>query len=179
MEKMQNKTSPGPFTVGTMTEFALQTSLSKESKVQGLQSSLCAMPQKTIVILGVPHAQPRPRVGRVGTKTILRDAAKQEKFYVGLQIKEEWGWFPTEGPIGIDFVFIYPPPLSWSKKKKESAIADKHFKISMPDIDNLTKFYLDAMTGVVYQNDNSVVFCNAEKIYGAEPKTMIGITKLI
>ena len=43
-----------------------------------------------------------------------------------------------------------------------------YYKRSTPDIDNLVKFYLDALQGYAYLNDSQVTSINAVKVYGEE-----------
>ena len=63
-----------------------------------------------------------------------------------------------------------------SDKLKKSAPQIYHSK--KPDIDNLTKIYLDAMEKAEYfYNDSQVVMLQVEKIYG-EPFTEIYISEV-
>ena len=176
MEKTLKKNSNAYGLVGNSEACPLTISSSDVLPLAILQLSLSQQPRKRIVIPGIPHHQPRHRNGRRKNAPIFYDPAKLAKYHVGLQVREEWGFFMQNGAIGLDFAFVYDPPSSWSKKKKKAAIEGYQLKTSKPDIDNLTKFYLDAMTGIVYEDDHSVVFCNGMKVYGKVPQTIIEIS---
>lgn len=79
-----------------------------------------------------------------------------------------------EGPIHLDITFHMPIPLSWSKVKKVRMDGQPH--VSKPDIDNLIKFSLDCMNGIVYSDDRFIWSINAKKVYSSIPRTHITIT---
>ena len=75
---------------------------------------------------------------------------------------------PLEGAISVSMVFHMPRPKSHYRSGKYSHLLKdmsprKH--TSRPDIDNITKFYLDAMTGLFWKDDSSVCSIEAIKIY--------------
>ena len=45
-----------------------------------------------------------------------------------------------------------------------------------PDLDNLVKFYMDAMTGKFYADDSQVIKLRARKLYGPENEVEIVIS---
>jgi len=45
-----------------------------------------------------------------------------------------------------------------------------------PDLDNLEKFYLDCMSGVVYPDDAMIVSLSSSKWYSLDPRTEIEVT---
>lgn len=76
-------------------------------------------------------------------------------------------------PLALDVEFIFEPPKSWSKKKREEAVAFQLSRRAKPDCDNLEKLCADAMKGIVYADDNQIVETHACKYYG--PKNAIRI----
>jgi len=88
------------------------------------------------------------------------------------------GVWPISGPLQVDVIFLMerPQKIIW-KTKPMPRIWDER----KPDIENLYKPVLDALQGIVYDNDSHVVKANLEKwICGGNesPKTEITITKL-
>jgi hypothetical protein len=47
-----------------------------------------------------------------------------------------------------------------------------------PDLDNLCKFILDTMNGLVFKDDSQICAMGAKKIYSSKPGTLIKITPL-
>ncbi len=47
--------------------------------------------------------------------------------------------------------------------------------IKRPDLDNIIKFYLDALEGVCYDKDENVCVIQAKKIYSYKPRVEIEI----
>jgi Holliday junction resolvase RusA-like endonuclease len=71
------------------------------------------------------------------------------------------------------FCFYFSPPKSLSTKKKISLI--NHYHRKKPDIDNLVKFYLDALKGILWEDDAQIPHLTASKFYCDQPRTEIEI----
>jgi len=65
--------------------------------------------------------------------------------------------------LRVSIVVYYQMPKSWSDKKK--SLYDGTYKVSRPDADNVAKFYLDCMNGILYKDDAQVVSLHCEKRY--------------
>lgn len=76
---------------------------------------------------------------------------------------------PAEVPVDVRVVACFPIPKSWSKKKK----ADAARLIPRIDVDNVLKAVLDAMNGVVFEDDRQVVKAVAEKRYEEEGRVIV------
>ena len=77
---------------------------------------------------------------------------------------------PAGSLIFIDKLhYQYAYPKAFSKKKRQQ---DKIYKQTKPDLqDNLNKAFLDALEGVVYEQDQNIVCINnLEKYYGETDK---------
>lgn len=103
------------------------------------------------VVDGEPVAKARPRLtarGHIYTppKTLKHERAIKEKFYA------EYGkdFTPTDKAISVRVFFFL--------KKPARVPADFPPRpLKRPDIDNLIKTVLDALNGVLYQDDKQIV----------------------
>ena len=50
--------------------------------------------------------------------------------------------------------------------------------IEKPDVDNLAKFYLDVLSGIVFEDDARVVILECEKRWGDRSETRIEVSEL-
>lgn len=65
------------------------------------------------------------------------------------------------------------PPLSWSKKRRSEAFGA--FCSKKPDTDNVAKAILDAMNGIVYEDDAQVVGLIVQKFYAEKDEINIKV----
>ena len=119
----------------------------------------------------VPVPQGRPRMCRVGSGVRAVDPPKSRIYKETLQqmTKMAKPQMITDTPLDIGLWFVLPVPLSWSKKKRQQALAGEILPQGRPDLDNLIKAVLDAMNGVVWEDDSSIVEVTARKVYGDVP----------
>lgn len=66
------------------------------------------------------------------------------------------GLVPTYDAIRLRITAYFPIPKSYSKKKHDECVAGVIKPTVKPDIDNVVKAALDAMNGVVYDDDKQV-----------------------
>ena len=76
---------------------------------------------------------------------------------------------PEGVPIDVRVVALFPIPKSWPKKKKAEATK----LIPRIDVDNILKAVLDAMNGVVFEDDRQVVKAVAEKRYEEKGRVIV------
>jgi len=127
-----------------------------------------------ITIPGDPVAQKRHRHRRVGTRVLTYDPSSTDKKQIekilGLVFKDKWKF---KGAIAISIKAYFKTPTSWSKVKREEAEGLSRPK--KPDFDNVAKFYCDAMNGIVYEDDNQIVYATVQKMYSVNPRVIISI----
>lgn len=120
-----------------------------------------------------PKPAPRPRVTSRGTfnpsdytefKKVIASASKQIGYY-------------TEEPLGLEIIFVFKVPKSWTKKKKLGKERFAWHDIK-PDLDNLEKSIKDGMSGIVYKDDGQVSYLNTMKIYGNQDRIIVNVVKL-
>jgi Holliday junction resolvase RusA-like endonuclease len=118
---------------------------------------------------GIPISQGRPRFAR---GVVYDPCAKQKKDLLSLLRDQVKGLKPLECPLYVEVIFYFPFAKSATKAFRKQNFHQPYCK--RPDIDNLLKFYLDLLLGVVYKDDSLIVKVVAQKVYAAE-----GVTKII
>lgn len=102
------------------------------------------------------------------------NAQKAEKLTFGFILSDQHNREPLfSKPVSLDVTFYMQQPESWSGKKKDSTYVHS----SKPDLDNLCKFLLDSLKGVLIQDDNIICEIKARKIYDKKPRTEFIITE--
>jgi Holliday junction resolvase RusA-like endonuclease len=119
---------------------------------------------------GAPISAARPRVTRRG---FAFDPKAKEKKLARTKIAELWKQEILKEPLSLELSFLMPIPKSTSKKRRQELLGSPH--VIKPDCDNLAKFTLDVLTGIVYGDDSCVFDLRINKTYSNEPKTLIKI----
>lgn len=80
------------------------------------------------------------------------------------------------GPVGIEAVFALPKPKSRIRKTR-NAFPLPQWK---PDLDNLVKAMLDALTGILWVDDNQIVYSRAAKVWAkpGQERTLFHVWEL-
>lgn len=126
----------------------------------------------SLKIEGPPVASSRPRVAKNGG--VWDTKAKQKKEIIRC-LKQQ---LEVEGIVDcglrVNLYFYFSLPKYLQKKSKDSLI----YHTKKPDLDNLSKTYLDALTGLVWKDDAQVVHLNVWKGYGEHARTEIEIERM-
>lgn len=88
------------------------------------------------------------------------------------------GGQPFTGAIEVRMQIFVPIPSSYNKAKAEACRLGKMYPTVTADIDNVCKSVLDAMNGVVFEDDSQVVDAHLTKRYADEPCVICIITEL-
>ena len=118
-----------------------------------------------------PLAQQRHKARRAGNRIIMYDPSSKDKDRFKKECVEFEPKQPLEGAISVSMVFSMPRPKSHYRTGKYSHLLKENapmLHITKPDIDNLVKFYLDAMTGSFWKDDAYVCTIEASKIYSED-----------
>lgn len=83
--------------------------------------------------------------------------------------------YQADTPLKIEICAFYAMPKSWSKKKR--AELDGKPMMQKPDCDNAAKAILDALNGLVYNDDKQVTELHVTKTYSTEDKIVVTITE--
>ena len=85
---------------------------------------------------------------------------------------------PSNTRYKVVITAVFRVPESWSKKKKEEALKQKYCT-KKPDTDNIIKIVLDALNGIIYQDDKQVVIVECKKYYDiSEERLLIEVTEI-
>ena len=130
-----------------------------------------------LTIPGVPRGKGRPRfVKATGRAYTPADTLSYEGVIRHEATLEMRGEPPLDGPLAIAVTAVLPIPASWSRKKREAAIAGALWPTGRPDADNYLKAACDALNSIVYRDDSQLVRMEATKCYGVTPRMSITVT---
>lgn len=130
---------------------------------------------------GVPKGQPRPRAFVRGGHAAVYDPGTAEgwKSCIAVAAKPHIPPTPLAGTIALTVEFIMPRPRAHFRTGKHASElrgdAPEHH-CSRPDVDNLTKAVLDALTDIgMWIDDAQIALLGAVKLYGVKPGANIEI----
>ena len=90
-------------------------------------------------------------------------------------------WLPSmffEKPLRAEIEVYIKMPQSFSKIKKQRAIAGEIRPLIKPDVDNCTKNIFDALNGIVYPDDKQIVELSVKKFYSETEFVKVRIMKV-
>ena len=123
-----------------------------------------------------PTPLKRPRLVR---NNLVYDPSKKDKkefLKCALKYKPE---SPLKGPLKMNVEFYFPRPKNHyrtGKYSRELKASAPYIHTNMPDVDNLSKFVLDALNAVFYDDDRQVVELNSHKEYLNDIDNKLGYT---
>jgi Holliday junction resolvase RusA-like endonuclease len=125
-----------------------------------------------------PKQGRHPRTGAVIRITDPKAAA--ERKVIATVARLAWRGEPTSGPVLLGVEAIFRIPTGWPKALREAAQAGEVWHVADPDLDQLIKQVQDALTGIVYWDDNQVVAYGPRplKRYGSPERTVITVEVL-
>ncbi len=131
-------------------------------------------------MLGDPKAQGRPRARNAGKFIQVYDDPKsaKEKHKLEVVVQEKAPDTPLDCPLQVDLEFYMPRPKGhYGTGKNGGKLKDSsplhHTK--RPDIDNLRKLVMDALTGIFWRDDSLICEGMTIKQYSSCPRTIINI----
>ena len=125
----------------------------------------------------MPRGKGRPRFVKASGRTYTPEQTASYEAVIRHEAALEMrGAEPVEGPLAIAVTAVLPIPASWSRKKREAAIAGDVWPVGRPDADNFLKAACDALNAIVYRDDSQLVRMEATKCYGVAPRLSITVT---
>lgn len=123
-----------------------------------------------IIIPGKPIPQTRMR--HCGIRTY--DPRAKEKKQIREFLKTQQNVLSYKYPR-ISFLFHMPIPKTLPKRDVNTYNSGIVKHVKKVDIDNLVKLYLDCLTGIIIDKDETVALGSCVKVYHPEPKSIIWI----
>ncbi len=127
-----------------------------------------------------PHGKLAPRPVKRGQHASLITHPKSRAYMdnFAAQAVQHAPAAPLQGPLAVRLVCTFQPPAAWPKWK--AARMDEVPHDTKPDVDNLQKAALDALTktGAFWRDDAQITRIAVEKRYGACPGTHVEIVEL-
>jgi Holliday junction resolvase RusA-like endonuclease len=121
-------------------------------------------------IPGKPTGKGRPRFTRQGHTYTPAITAAAEKMVASIasdaMIKAQRK--PRISRCSVHIIATWPVPKSWTKQRQAAALSNDEIP-GKPDLDNIAKLILDALNGVVYEDDVQVCMLTVTKLYGDTP----------
>lgn len=123
----------------------------------------------TIRLAGAPQGKGRPRFARATGRAFTPAATRSYEAALRYVAQESMGDRPLmTGPLDVIVMASFPIPKSFSKTKRSDALIGEVRPVVKPDIDNLLKV-IDALNGVVFEDDKQIVKAEVEKRYASSP----------
>lgn len=126
-----------------------------------------------------PVQQQRPRATRMGAGIRLYDPKKTKDFKNEVKrIAKSFKATPIDDPCKIIVTFYRSNQKNVSKREIERREIGKSLPSKKPDLDNYLKSFLDALTGVMWTDDNLICEISAKKRYSINPRIELEIINL-
>jgi len=119
-------------------------------------------------VYGEPQGKGRPRFARRGafTHAYTPEKTKTYEDEIRFMARVAMGASPPlETPVTVAIYIRMEIPKSFSKQKRKDALEGIIKPMKKPDLDNVSKCYLDAMNEIVYLDDKQVVNLHVTKVY--------------
>ncbi len=127
-----------------------------------------------------PQQQERPRATGRGRFIRVYDPPKTAKFKRELKqlATEMYHDAPLEGEIYLKVAFYRKIQKSISKKEHDRRASGEHRPIVKADLSNYLKSFEDALNGVIWTDDATIVELNTSKWYADNPRIEIEVKEL-
>ena len=129
-------------------------------------------------IPGQPIGQGRPKFSTINGHARAYDPEKSRNYkaYIRMlatQAMKDSGFTMIEGACSIEIFAFFEVPKSKSKKFREAALNGLERPTKKPDLSNIIKGIEDALNGLVYKDDSSIVYLSIAKVYSDIPRVEV------
>ena len=130
-----------------------------------------------LVVYGEPVPAARPRFNRSGhAYDPLKSRAYKQ--YVSLEASKQYhGYLIGRKPLVVRIAIYRPIQTSVSQIEHARRAQGLHRPIVKPDTSNYVKLIEDALTGIIWEDDNCIVDLSASKYYSDDPRIEVTVTE--
>ncbi|WP_215754228.1 RusA family crossover junction endodeoxyribonuclease [Acetobacter sp. P5B1] len=125
----------------------------------------------TICVPGKAVGKGRPRFGNGRTYTDKK--TENAEAWIRHCAVSQVGSPCLEGALAVQMEIYVAVPASWAKKKREAALSGSLRATGRPDVDNVSKAFLDALNGIVWKDDAQVCDLRVVRLYAEIPQTVL------
>lgn len=130
------------------------------------------------IIKGKPVAQKRPRFVRRGRFVQVYDPKSSKDYKQLLKDNCQYSGEPYDKPFALTIHVYANIPSSFKKADKEKAEQGLIRPAKKPDVDNYAKGIMDALTGIVWVDDNICLDLIVKKFYSKEPRIELWVESI-
>lgn len=126
-----------------------------------------------------PVSQLRPRATNRGGHTRVYDPPKVKAYKDNVRkLLEDYPIKKfSDVELDVKAKFYLPVQKSISKKERELRLSNVHRPKIKADLDNLAKSLLDALNGLLWDDDARIVHLELDKYYTEQPRTEIEVNE--
>jgi len=125
---------------------------------------------------GEPRGKGRPRFGNGRTYTDAKTVAYEK--LIACRAAEVMPCPAVATPTSVRIDIYKGVPKSWTMARRRRALDGQELP-GQPDLDNVAKGVLDALSGVAYADDTQVVRLLVQKQYSLEPRLVVTVKEML
>lgn len=127
------------------------------------------------IVPGEPRGKGRPRFSKGRTYTDDKTVEYERRIRNSYRLSFGSYKWPDNALLKVQITAYYSIPKSATKSKRAMMESGDLLPTRKPDVDNIIKAVLDALNGVAYKDDASVVEVSCRKLYGTLPRVEVEI----
>lgn len=131
----------------------------------------------TLQIDGKPVPKGRPRFNRRSGATYTPETTRKHEGRVRVLARDMMsatGLKTLDSALSVNVELFFPFPSKFRKAEKVAKL--NRPATTKPDADNVAKALLDALNGVVYEDDAQITTLTVTKRYSDQPRSVIHVT---
>lgn len=134
-------------------------------------------PLARIMVRGEPVPAGRPRFTRQGHAFDPKRSRQYKMMVHEVAAMQYHGPVLSDMALAVKIDIYRPIQKSVSHKEHDRRLSGEHRPIVKPDTSNYVKLIEDALTGVIWEDDNLIVSLTADKYYSDEPRIEVTVTE--
>lgn len=134
-------------------------------------------PLARIMVRGEPVPAGRPRFTRQGHAFDPKRSRQYKTMVHEVAAMQYHGPLLSEMALAVKIDIYRPIQKSVSHKEHDRRLSGEHRPIVKPDTSNYVKLIEDALTDVIWEDDNLIVSLVADKYYSDDPRIEVTVTE--